>query len=229
MRCWTNISDQFSAWPTWSPDGRFLAFALLTRPIRGTALRILDTQDGTVRDPAPLLENWLTPASPARWSPDGTTVVFSRGRGQIAPDRSVAIVYELFLLRPGDGEFHQLTNLDGSANNPQWSPDGQRIFFDFAPEPCDPGHSLNRTTWVMVPDGSNPQQWPVNLGNPRVQFSYPFALSPDGAHVAFVGPDATGNYGVIHMMRLDGTGRKQLTFPPDSLSSAAVGTAVHFR
>ena len=78
----------------------------------------------------------------------------------------------------------------------------------------------------MEPGGSNPRQWPVNFGDPRVQFSYPFALSPDGEHVALVGPDATGRYGVIHMMRLDGTGRKQLTFPPESLSSAAVGAAV---
>src|SRR5262245_17231651 len=66
----------------------------------------------------------------------------------------------------------------------------------------------------------------VNLGKPAVRFSYPFQISPDGEHVVFVGPDATGKYGVIRMMKLDGTGHKQLTSPPDSLSSAAVGAAL---
>jgi len=217
LRRWTDMSDQFPAWPTWSPDGRSLAFALLTRPIRGTAVRILDTQDGTVHDPAPLLGNNLAPASPARWSPDGTTVIFSQSRGRVAADGSVDIVYELFSLRPADAEFHQITNMGASANNPQWSSVGHQIFFDFAPEPCDPGYSTNRTTWVMEAGGSNPREWPVNFGNPRVQYSYPFQLSPDGEHVAFIGPDATRSYGVLHMMRLDGTGHKQLTFPLDPL------------
>jgi len=66
----------------------------------------------------------------------------------------------------------------------------------------------------------------VNFGNPRVQYSYPLQLSPDGEHVAFVGPDATRRYGVINIMRLDGTGHKQLTFPLDPLLGESVGLRV---
>lgn len=217
LRQWTSLAGRYPNWPAWSPDSRYIGFTVgggsLDTPALLSALRILDTQDGSLR--ALVRDRHVSPACPARWSPDSAILVFSSG---VSRGTATETYWEIFSVRADGSDFRQVTFLNGSANNPQWSTDGQFVFFDFAPEKCPPGHSLNRKTWVMRSDGSDPRVWPVSFGNPSVQFSYPFALSPDGQHVAFVDADATGRFGVIHMMRLDGTGRKQLTFPPDSLS-----------
>lgn len=210
---WTQIGDRYPRWPTWSPDNRYIAFALMSGgsiwyPDSLSRLRIIDTHDGNMR--AIVRDPDLAPMSPAHWSSDGTTLVFTLGLSD-TPGRD--IYTEIFAIRADGTNLRRLTFLRGSADNPQWSADGRLIFFDFAPEQCPPGHSLNRSTWIMRPDGSGLREWPVNLGDPLVPFSYPFQLSPDGEHVAFVGADATGRYGVIHMMKLDGSGQKQLTFP----------------
>ncbi len=206
LRQWTDRAP-FVRWPTWSPDGRFLLFStsrLSGEPDSAGGLHVINTVDGTQR--AVLHGAGLaTYASTAAWfAPDGQRIVLSTTTDS-------ARTFELYLVGVDGSNYHRLTNLGGSALNPQWSADGQRIFFDFTPAPCNPEGAANRTTWVVNSDGSNPHRWSAVLGDVSVQFGFPCAFSADGASVAFTGLDSTGVRGVLWTCSLDGGHRRQLT------------------
>lgn len=59
----------------------------------------------------------------SRWSPDGTSIVFSRNGAEDAPEKT-----GLWLVSPDGGEPHQLTTVIGE--HPHWCPDGRSIVFD---------------------------------------------------------------------------------------------------
>ncbi len=96
----------------WSPDARRIAY-MLSRPG--------DVYEVSLDDPTPraLIATDAREGSP-RWSPDGQTLLFTRGsdstRNLHLADRSGANV------RP-------LTSLTGGVEWAQWCPDGERIVF----------------------------------------------------------------------------------------------------
>lgn len=209
LRRWTTVTPD-AHWPTWSPDGRYLVYSIVAKPASApdsaAGLHILDTADGTSRV---LLRNASQPwvGGVARWSPDGSSIAFFTSLNA-APDPSMATAN--LVVVPLDGSaYQQLTSLRGSAQNPQWSPDGQQLFFDYAPASCP----RDRSTWVVNADGTGLRQWPTNLGDPRAQFGFPFEVSRDGLRSAFVGVDSSGTAGVIWCVDLSRTNRKQLTRP----------------
>ncbi len=90
------------------------------------------------------------------------------------------------LLRPG--------------RHPRWSPDGQRIAFDF-----------DSAVWVMAADGSNPTRVTSILsGTPD--------WSPDGQWLVFAGdfprPDCSPRCSELAVVNVDGTNLRQLTHNP---------------
>jgi Tol biopolymer transport system component len=96
--------------PTWSADGRWIAFAkggvdktrLYVVRADGTGLRRIDTSDTQVFHPS--------------WSPDGSMIVFAGNRSG------------LYVARVSGGRRRQISD-DREADNPAWSPDGKRIAF----------------------------------------------------------------------------------------------------
>jgi Tol biopolymer transport system component len=117
--------------PSWSPDGRRLAF---------------ETRDGvfTIRAsggrPTRLRGTTRADGEPA-WSPDGRTVAFTR---RIRGRPTVHVVD----LRTG-----RVRLLRRDAESPAWSPDGRRIAYTnrYAPP-------YNVDVWVMRRDGSRPRR-----------------------------------------------------------------------
>jgi TolB protein len=96
--------------PTWSPDGRRLAF---TCSISGASSICMVNRDGTgftrlVTDTA-----FVVSASDPAWSPDGKRIAFARGIGDIA------------LLTLDGGGVTALTE----GSQPAWSPDGSKLVF----------------------------------------------------------------------------------------------------
>jgi Tol biopolymer transport system component len=101
------------------------------------------------------------------WSPDGQTIVFSRGlRGDTLG------ITGLWMAPAGGGEPRQLTSYIGE--HPDWSPDGNYIVFD-----ADTGNSIK----LVAATGGNPIRV-VPASIPIFQGGTP-RWSPDGSRVAF--------------------------------------------
>jgi Tol biopolymer transport system component len=101
--------------PRWSPDGTRVAYAVASIDGR-RRLELYDARSGNV---SRLIESDAPIASPA-WSRDGRTIFYVSGETG---------VFNLFALRPGEGEPVRVTHLLGGAFHPDVSPRGDTIVF----------------------------------------------------------------------------------------------------
>jgi Tol biopolymer transport system component len=214
LRKWTDNAPDCH-WPTWSPDGRYILYCVIGRPAFApdsvAGLHLIDTRDGTQR--ALVRDSVLAKygGGIAQWSPDGSRIAYFTWVGaQRDPSQ---LQSDLIVISSDGVSWGRIITVSGTAQHPHWSSDGQKLFFDLTPSPLLPGDTGATTTWVVNLDGTGLRKWPVNLGDPRVTFAFPFQLDQSGLRVAFVGLDATGKRGVIWTMNLSGTNRKQLTRP----------------
>lgn len=102
--------------PTWSKDGRTLAYAVQ----RPNGLPVIYTQSadgGGQRLVTPFKGNNLGPS----FSPDGAALLFSGSHENNDP-----AIYELHL---ASGQLRKLTHLTGAENSPTYTPNGQAFFF----------------------------------------------------------------------------------------------------
>ncbi len=139
---------------------------------------------------------------------DGSKLVWSEGIPD--PDGQHPDVRELFMVGADGRGRGQLTFLGGNARNPQWVRGDREIIFDFAPHDCAYVEHPMRHTWSINPDGSNPHQWPYDLGDSRVQFGYPPAIDPTGEKVAFIALDPSTGKGSLYTMDIDGRNRRRV-------------------
>lgn len=110
--------------PTWSPDGRYVAFSALVGGL--TDLFIYDLKADTLKK---MTHDPFADLYPA-WSPDGRWIAFSTDR--FSTDLSILSIgdYELALLDPVSGEIEKVPAFNRAKNiNPQWSADGKSLYF----------------------------------------------------------------------------------------------------
>ena len=138
--------------PAWSPDGRTIAFSGQARGV--TDIFLFDVESGDVRQ---LTNDRYTDIQPA-WSPDGRTIAFASDRGP-ETDFSQLRYGELKIatIDVGSGAVRVLELLgDVKHMNPQYSPDGNSIYFIGNPDGAsnifryDSGAGISRITNVAT-------------------------------------------------------------------------------
>ena len=182
-RLTTNISADDA--PTWSPDGRRIAFHSL-RDFTGEIYIMNADGSGLTR----LTTNPGFDSGPT-WSPDGSRIAFAASRDIFTPGSP-----DIYVMNADGTDQTRLTNNGGSR--PAWSPDGSRIAFDSRRDGV-------REIYVMNADGSG-QTRLTNGGGLEP------AWSPDGSRITFAS-ERDGN-SEIYMMNADGGGLTRLTTNP---------------
>jgi Tol biopolymer transport system component len=179
-----NPSVDFS--PTWSPDGRQIAF-ISTR--YGNQEIYVMNADGTElkRLTKTSLDEWAPD-----WSPDGKRIVFVYG--PLAKEEQ-----QIYLINSDGSNRSQVTPVSTDYTSPDWSPDGKQIAFESFQD-------KSQQIYVINIDGSNLTKLtniPAWKGGP--------AWSPDGKLIAFdMYTDPGGPQ--VGFMNADGTGMKQLSY-----------------
>jgi Tol biopolymer transport system component len=157
--------------PSFSPDGSKIVFTHVVTPPTG-ASEIPDTDISSMNidgsNVHTILKSNGTFNVEARWSPDGTKLVFMRGKNGVSQ--------QIYTMNSDGTDLTQLTNT-GANGDPFWSPDGSRISFGSNREG---GGKLN--IYSMKPDGSDVLQ--------LTHFLPPYesgdtSWSPDGSLIAF--------------------------------------------
>lgn len=147
--------------PSWSPDGRRLAFSANGRGLNRQEIFISSPVGSNLRR---LTHNSDDDAAPA-WSPDGARLAFARYVRR-------AREYRLYVIRAdGLGEF-RLFRSRTCLGAPAWSPDGATILFHLG---CGASaiyaiDSLGRSKAKLIAPGFSP------------------AWSPDGRRIAYLTP-----------------------------------------
>jgi Tol biopolymer transport system component len=144
--------------PSWSPDGKQIAFSSLKDG--SGEIYLMDADGGNMKN---LTNNPEKEDGDASWSPDGKRIVFTSWRDNGA---------DIYRMDIDGGNVRRLT-FDG-AGFPAWSPDGTKIAFVS-------GHPSN--IYIMGTDGGNVRDL---TSNDSLKFDYgKLAWSPDGETLVY--------------------------------------------
>jgi TolB protein len=143
--------------PTWSPDGRSIAF------VRDGDIYVMGSDGANATRISDINAQESDPA----WSPEGTWIAYIK-RTPGTP------VQNLWLMRTDGSERHALTRQGGRAFTPAWSPDGERIVF-----------SMNRdeTLFELFTIGVDGKR--LRSVVPTANDNFEPAWSPDGSKIAY--------------------------------------------
>ncbi len=185
--------------PTWSPDGRALAFTR-SPPFGVGGLIDIYVMNADGSEQRRLTRGTRPPAkdpTELAWSPVGDKIAFvSRRDGNL----------EIYVINPDGSGQRRLTRNTVGDSHPVWSPDGRRIAFE-----------SNWQVWVMNADGSGQRRLTRNGAR-----NFAPAWSPDGRRIAFERRLGRRQYGrcsgcgnalafEVWVMNADGSAQQMLT------------------
>lgn len=191
--------DDENRHPSWSPDGRWVAF---TRNARLMVAR----PDGS--DARVVTQDVMGDVS---WSPDGTRFLYL-----FNDERDDSPVKEIGIMNV-DGTDRHAIYFGSGVDQPRWSPRGDLIVF--SQRDPDPAQNGDEEIFTVDPQGANLRQLTFNY-DPTLRRSRDAraAWSPDGSTIAFLSDrDASATdcasypcYVDIHLMNPDGTQVRRL-------------------
>lgn len=166
-------SDGFDGAPAWSPDGRTIAFQRSDAPGEAPGIFLMDATDGTGRTRLSSAPDGSVDWSP--WfSPDGTSVVFTRIFNPLEPDDAKALS-AMYVVDADGGDPVRLTPESVNPGDGVWSPDGTTIVFEVF------GDGGRGDTWAIHPDGTGLRSLTAAVAG--ISWSRDPTWSPDGSHV----------------------------------------------
>jgi Tol biopolymer transport system component len=174
--------------PTWSPDGKRIAFS--SNRDGNYEIYVMNA-DGTAQV---RLTNDPAEDKHPTWSPDGTKLAFTSGRSTATNES------DLWVMDPDGSNPTRLLKMTGREAYPDWSPNGRRIVFSHfgggqAGIYAIDADGTRLTVLAAGPDHS--PQW-----------------SPDGTRIAFDGEPNDCKF-EIYVMTAAGKDIRQLTSHPD--------------
>ena len=180
--------------PSFSPDGRTIAFFLYTQ---GAMNLWTVSKDGA--NPVPVTKDLATEANSqctfachsARWSPDGSRIVFSDGNNARV----------LLMASMASGQPTPISPVDEKSHFPVFLADGRIVYVS---EFVNVQQSYT-DLWIIDPNNSAAPR--VELAR-NVQAQGPFEFNKDGTELLFFSP-RTGNF-EIYAVTLDAAGKAAL-------------------
>lgn len=116
--------------PSWSPDGKRIAFEridLTMEPAEPSAIFTVDVDGSDLEQ----VTSWVLNANDPAWSPDGGLIAF-----QSPQEPTQGVEQSIYTIHPDGSGLKQLTSgmsatPDGwqGSNHPSWSPDGRQLVF----------------------------------------------------------------------------------------------------
>jgi Tol biopolymer transport system component len=211
----TNLTADDAAhpsWPTWSADGKKIAYTSVERPGFTTGQIWTMNADGTGKRQVTSVPPRTDFAAHPAWSPDGK---------QIAYNWSATL---RVIKTDGSGDTGIVGNgFPDTAIHPTWSPDGKKIAFSGA------NFGDSRTgLWTVKPDGSDPIRICCDEG---IFISKP-DWSPDGKAILFRNPVGSFSARGYYRVSPDGSGLVKILSPTDPSAEEAAwspnGTRIVF-
>ena len=186
----------YDAFPSWSPDGRKIAFV----SDRGDGDDEIYAMNADGSGVTRLTDNPAQDTFPS-WSPDGRKIAFMSDRD----DEN----FDIYAMNADGSGLARLTNNPAYDVFPSWSPDGRRIAFTSYRD------DENGEIYIMNADGSDL----ARLTNNPADDVLP-SWSPDGRRIAFTS-DRDDENGEVYAMNADVAGVARLTNNPagDGFSS----------
>lgn len=199
----TKLGPESSAfWESWSPDGKLIAFSKFSPPdiyLNGQ-LWVMNS-DGSNQHLL-LAEPGFTEMRPS-FSPDGKTIIFSRGY-DINPDAGRPFIVQLYRINLDGSGLTQITShtaLGVHDYGPKYSPDGDSIVFQ-----GDDRGGIIGAAWVVSAEGGAARQvTPSAISGRRPDWS------PDGKRIAFQTHCCNPQNPTIAVINADGTGLREIT------------------
>jgi TolB protein len=193
--------------PTWSPNGKQIAFecATLSAPQTNPYLGRICVMGSDGSDAHQLPQSPATGVgdSAPSWSPDGKRIAFQR----TILDAHGAVMRDAVFAMDADGSnVHRVTPWALRAGQPDWSPDGRRILFysNWGGPP-----TISANLYTIGAGGSALRQVTHARGGKIQHLGATF--SPDGKWIAFSRTPSDGGNADVFVMRADGTGLRNVT------------------
>jgi TolB protein len=211
---WSNDWERF---PTWSPDGRYLAYhagqsrqsecsvgyEIYISTVDGREVRQLTSAE--IMDGYRQASGYPQCNAMPDWSADGQRITFHSNYANFSGN------WDVFSVKVDGTNVQRLTALSGDEVLPELSPDGSKIVYTsgtgaymFITVMDADGKNRKRLTRledIVLPDGT--------IGTPPAQSDWHPSWSPDGSRIVFTSD--RGGSTDIFIMNSDGTDITQLT------------------